>query len=272
LLINTSGNTPSAAIPPNVGEILPERSDVFDVGAVQQLLPRCPAGTGGLLTNQPIATTNCPALEVGVDAYYKYAHDLIDDGQFGQAYILSAFNYAQGIVEGIEFKGKFSMGNLTLYTNWSNGFEKATFPVSNQSFFAGPSPDPTETLLQYAQTHWIYTDHTQLLTGSAGGSYLLSGTNTWVDGTKLVTTMIYGSGLRSGLANTDHVPAYTQVNVGAVHEFQTGGWDNKPLTVRFDVVNVGNVGYEIRSGTGIGVFAPQFGPRRGYFVGISQKL
>jgi hypothetical protein len=30
--------------------------------------------------------------------------------------------------------------------------------------------------------------------------------------------------------------------------------------------------YEIKDCSGIGVFAPQFGPRRGFFVGISQKL
>jgi len=46
----------------------------------------------------------------------------------------------------------------------------------------------------------------------------------------------------------------------------------KPVTVRFDVINVFDTTYEIRNGTGIGVFAPQFGPRRGYFVGVSQKL
>jgi hypothetical protein len=30
--------------------------------------------------------------------------------------------------------------------------------------------------------------------------------------------------------------------------------------------------YEIRDGSGIGVFAPQFGPRRAYMFGLSQKL
>src|SRR6185312_1619901 len=30
--------------------------------------------------------------------------------------------------------------------------------------------------------------------------------------------------------------------------------------------------YQIRNGAGIGVFAPQYGPRRGYYFGISQKL
>ena len=48
--------------------------------------------------------------------------------------------------------------------------------------------------------------------------------------------------------------------------------DGKPLTVRFDVVNLFDTIYQIRSGTGIGVFAPQYGPRRGYFVGVSKKI
>ena len=64
--------------------------------------------------------------------------------------------------------------------------------------------------------------------------------------------MIYGSGLRSGFANTETVPAYTQVNLGS-HEFTFT--NAKPLTLRFDVVNVFDTIYEIRSGSGIGVFA-----------------
>jgi outer membrane receptor protein involved in Fe transport len=258
LLTNTTGAVPV----PNVGPILPERADVYDVGVVQQLLPKCPSATGGTAAN----AANCPSLEVGVDAYYKYAHDLIDDGQFGQAYLLSAFNYALGYVEGIEFKAKFRMGNFTLYTNWASGFEKATIPVSNQSFFS-----PAQ--LAYADTNWIYTDHTQLLTGSGGASYLFDHTNNWwLDNTKISSTFIYGSGLRQGFDNTDHVPAYTQVNLGLSHEFKDTGWDPKPFTVRFDVVNLLDESYLIRSGTGIGVFAPQYGPRRGYFVGFTQKL
>ena len=82
--------------------------------------------------------------------------------------------------------------------------------------------------------------------------------------------MIYGSGLRSGFANTDTVPGYSQVNLGLSHDFILPDW--KPFTVRFDVVNLFDEIYLIRSGTGIGVFAPQYGPRRGFFVGFSQKF
>ena len=41
------------------------------------------------------------------------------------------------------------------------------------------------------------------------------------------------------------------------------------IKVRFDVVNVFDEVYELRSGTGVGVFAPQFGPRRGYYGGCT---
>ena len=133
--------------------------------------------------------------------------DLIDDGQFGQAYLLSAFNYSQGMVEGIEFKAKFTMGNFTLYSNWSMGFEKATTVVSNQSFFAPDELALSPTTLDLHRPHAI--------ADRFGGRLVpVDGTNTWVDGTKLSSTMIYGSGLRQGFANTDHVPAYTQVNLG----------------------------------------------------------
>ena len=46
----------------------------------------------------------------------------------------------------------------------------------------------------------------------------------------------------------------------------------KPLTVSFSIVNLLDTVYEIRDGTGIGVFAPQYGPRRGFFVSLSQAL
>ncbi len=44
------------------------------------------------------------------------------------------------------------------------------------------------------------------------------------------------------------------------------------MTVRFDVINLFDTVYAIRDGSGIGVFAPQFGPRLGFFLGLSKKL
>ena len=91
------------------------------------------------------------------------------------------------------------------------------------------------------------------------------------EGTRYSVSMIYGSGLRSGFANTDHLPGYTQVNFGLSHDFNIVA-PNKPTTVRFDVVNAFDTIYQIRDGSGIGVFAPQYGPRRGFYVGMSQRF
>jgi outer membrane receptor protein involved in Fe transport len=230
-------NTQTPEVPVN-SPVLPERSHVFDAGVVQKIYP-------------------VPGLEVGVDGYYKIARDLLDDGQFGAAYVLNGFNYERGENIGIELKSTYTNGNFRAYGNLAWAKQIATNIVSNQFLFGQDE-------INYIATHYIYTDHAQVLTASAGASYL------W-NGTRFSASMIYGSGLRSGFANTDHLPSYTQVNVGISREYLLPG-STKPTTLRFDVVNLFDSIYEIRDGSGIGVFAPQFGPRRGFFVGISQKL
>jgi outer membrane receptor protein involved in Fe transport len=71
--------------------------------------------------------------------------------------------------------------------------------------------------------------------------------------------------------NSLHTTTYGVVNTGIAHDFKWSP-DFKPLTVRFDIVNLFDQVYALRNGTGIGVFARQYGARRGYYVGVSQKL
>jgi outer membrane receptor protein involved in Fe transport len=252
LFNGTTGAPPSGGTSP----VLPERSHYFDAGVDQKIPFGC----------YSVSAHDCTTLELGVDAYYKIAQDLLDNGTFGQALVLNAFNYAKGINEGVEFSAKFNSGNFQAYGNLAVGQEKATQVVSNQYLFNNVTPLADLgglTELQYINSHWIYTDHNQFVTGSAGLSYL------W-DGTRFSTDMIYGSGLRTGDANIGSEAPYAQFNAGLSHEFAMP--DRMPLTVRFDVVNLFDTIYQIRSGTGIGVFAPQYGPRRGYFIGISKKI
>jgi len=58
------------------------------------------------------------------------------------------------------------------------------------------------------------------------------------------------------------------------HVFHIPGIDQGKdgLTVRFDVINAFDRIYQIRNGTGVGVGAPQFGPRRGFFAGVSMPF
>jgi outer membrane receptor for Fe3+-dicitrate len=69
------------------------------------------------------------------------------------------------------------------------------------------------------------------------------------------------------IPNGDHLPYYAQVNVGLSHAFRVGG--DHDLTARLDVINALDRVYQIRNGTGVGVGAPQFGPRRGFFGGLA---
>ncbi len=215
-----------------------ERSDYYDLG-VQRTID------GGFT--------------VGLDGYYKTSRNLVDEGQFGAPIILTPFNYLSGRQYGMEFTGNYDDGGpFTAYVNASYERAAGRDIVSSQFQF-----DPAD--LAYIATHYIPLDHQQIATVSAGASYL------WHD-VRFSTDLLYGSGLRRDGAtpNGDHVPGYTQVNLGVSHTFNP--WGVKGLTARFDVINLFDDKYEIRDGTGIGVGAPQFGPRRGFFVGLSQAL
>jgi len=229
-------NTTNQPEVPLADPVKPERSNYYDVGVDQTVLP---------------------GLDVGVDAYYKDARDMLDDGQFGQAVVLTQFNWARGYSEGGEFKLKYKNGNFSAYGNFAYNITRAIGPESNQYVLDAAT-------YSYLLTNWHYTDDMQLMTGSAGVSYR------WYD-TLFTANLIYGSGLRSGFANEDHNPPYVVVNAGVSREFRWSP-DAKPVTLRFDIVNLFDQIYELRNGTGIGVFAPQYGARRGFFAGISQKL
>jgi outer membrane receptor protein involved in Fe transport len=269
LFNNTTGQVSGQSDP-----VQPERSNYYDAGVDQKFKFGCAANG-----------KDCSSLELGVDAYYKVATDLIDNGNFGQALVLSAFNYARGWNEGIEFHAKYNSGNFQAYGNVSVAQQRAIDPVTNQYLFDNTTPLADLgglTALQYAQTHFIYTDHNQFVTASAGAIYQFCGriataAEAFGDngfspcGIKLSADAIYGSGLRNGDDNITTLPAYTQVNVGIKREFLLPN-DPLPMTVRFDIVNLFDTIYELRDGTGIGVFAPQYGPRRGFFLGVSKKI
>jgi hypothetical protein len=232
-LFNNTTNQPGI---PNNDPALPERSHYFDVGVDQKVLP---------------------GLTVGLDGYYKIATDQIDDGQFGQAVVLTQFNWARGYSEGIEAKAKYQDGNFRAYANFAFSINRAIDPVANQYVLDAAT-------YNFLLTHYHYTDDMQMFTGSAGASYK------W-DQTTFSASLKYGSGLPTGFANSSFNQPYTTVNLGIARDFILSP-GAKPLTVRFDVVNLFDKIYEIRDGSGIGVFAPQFGARRGYYLGLSQKI
>jgi len=182
--------------------------------------------------------------------------DQINQGQFGAALVLNGFQYERGQNTGIELKAVYTDGNLRMYANLAWARQLGNNVVTNQYLLGSDE-------FAYTQNNWVYADHSQLWTGSGGVSYL------W-NGTRFSADLIYGSGLRSGFANTDHLPPYAQVNAGISHEYDIPGWS--PVTLRFNVVNVFDTSYVLKNGTGIGVFANAYGPRIGYYFGLAQKF
>jgi outer membrane receptor protein involved in Fe transport len=206
-------------------------------------------------------------LTLGLDFYDKDDKNEVDEGQFGAPVILTPFNYASAHQKGIEVSASYNYGPLEAYANFAAQSAKGKNVISAQFNFSAAD-------LAYIADNYIYNDHSATYTASAGFSYTLP---FWA-GTKFGADALYGSGLRADLElpgggdipNGQQLPSYVQVNLTASHRFEDapGG----PYIVRLDVINVADKLIELRNGTGVGVFAPQFGPRRGIFGGITKEF
>ena len=130
--------------------------------------------------------------KLGLDTYYKQKKNLLDEGQFGSAVVLSPFNYAKGYAWGVELSGNYTHGPIDLYANVARGQEKGKDIISAQYFFA---PDE----LAYIHDHYIFTDHSQKLTASGGGSYTIKdGLGTLVPTADLSMHRASGPTIRTG--------------------------------------------------------------------------
>jgi outer membrane receptor for ferrienterochelin and colicin len=224
-----------------------ERSNYLDAGISQKL---------------------APGLQAGLDGYYKRAKNQLDDGLFGQTLILSAFNYARGEVYGLEFTGSYENGGFATYLNLAHSVAKGEDWDSAEFLF-----DPGD--LAYARNHWIFLDHDQALTGSVGASYH------WKDkrgDARAYVDALYGSGLRTdstapggtNIPNGGTVPSYYTISIGGEQSFNAGAGHS--WKVRIDILNLTDNVYELRSGTGVGVNAAQYGMRRGTFGSVSYSF
>lgn len=240
-----NGTSNASSITNGISSVTAERANYFDAGISQQVTKH---------------------LRLGVDGYYKTAKDQLDDGLFGQTLILSAFNYAKGRIYGVEFTGSYNQGGFAAYANVAWSVAQGKGWNSAQFLF-----DPSD--LAYVQNHYIYLDHDQRVTGSFGVSY------TWHESPRYSTMVysdaLYGSGLRQDatdsngntIPNGASVPAYYSINIGVAQSIKLP--QNRMLTARIDVVNLTDNIYQLRSGSGVGVNAAQYGERLGFFGSLS---
>jgi outer membrane receptor for ferrienterochelin and colicins len=218
-----------------------ERQNYYDVGFQQKI--------GGLT--------------FGVDGYLRRSTYLIDEGQFGAPIILTPFNYDKGRIQGVETTINYRHGGWLVYGNFAYAKATGLEIVSSQFNF-------DQSTLNYIANNYIYLDHDQTLTASAGISYAFK--RGVLTGFQFGGDMIFGSGLReddpvNDIPNGLALPDYVQFNLSASYKLPRPG-----ISLRIDVVNVADSVYEIRSGTGVGVGEPEYGPRRGFFFGITKNI
>ena len=228
----TNGVDPSL---PAASAVKSERYHYFDTGI-----------------NQDIASN----LHLGVDAYYKLKKNVLDEGQFGPAMIFSPNNAGTGQVRGIETTVSYEHEGFSIWGNAARSRAMAKGLTSGQWQFT-----PAE--VAYMESNGYHLDHDQDWTASAGVAYKWDDTKVYADG-------LYGSGLHSGFCNQNPLPSYETFNIGMTHDFIQA--DGSDLKLRFDITNIADLRYEIRDGSGIGVFAPQYLPRRGLYAGISKTF
>ena len=207
-----------------------------------------------------ISQTISPQLTLSVDAYYKRITNLIDEGQFGQALILTPFNYAEGRAQGIEFSTTYSGLVWSGYLNFAMSKAKGKNIVSGQSLFGADE-------LAYIADHFIYLDHDQRYSLSGGLTYRIGAS-------RISGDVIYGSGLRNtpegAPPNSGKLPSYATMNLALVHD-----WKNTPfgnLEGRVGITNLFDKTYLLRDGSGVGVGAPQYGQRRTWFAAVTHAF
>ena len=230
-------NTTNAA-PVNSGndKIEAETDDYFDVGVRQRIIE---------------------GLNAGVDGFYKFGHDQLDLAQLAGSVVTAPLNYRTSRAWGSDFSLTLERNGLSAYFTFSYAVLQAQ-KITAGAFLADDASE-----IGYIANHWVTLDDDQMFVGSGGASYKLWGNLLTADG-------IWASGYRRGFANTGELPPILQFNAAVVRNFRMPGIGN--VEGRISLINVFDHTYQIRNGSGIGVFSPTYGPRRTLYAGIKIPL
>jgi TonB dependent receptor/Carboxypeptidase regulatory-like domain len=233
VLVNTvgkfAGTTGASPIQSGNDEVGAEDDEFFDAGVSQRL----PFG-----------------LSATAEGWFLWANNKLDLAQFGKTYIFAPLQYQRGRGWGADFSLVKSTQRLSFYYNFSYAVQQANNVTAGQSLIDSPEE------LDYIARHWVYLDDDQEFSWSAGLNY-----QRW--GFLLSADALWGSGYRFGFANQETQHPYLQVNVALGHKLPIPGLGN--IEGRLCVLNLFDHIYLIRQGSGIGVFSPQYGPRRALY-------
>ncbi len=217
------------------GKVKAERSNYFDLGVTHK------------------ATKN---LTLALDSYYRQVKNMQDEHQFGNSLLYSPFNYEKGKAYGVEFKADYKKDNFASYLNFAAQRAYAKNIVSAQYIVHEEEYD-------YIKNNYVRLDHAQNYTAAIGASYIFLKT-------KFAADAIFGSGLSTGENNKNTMPSYWQFNGSVSRDLEI------PLigkiNSRISAINLLDEVYQYSDGSGIGVSASQYAPRRTFYLTFSKKF
>jgi outer membrane cobalamin receptor len=193
-----------------------------------------------------------PALTLKLNAWGRLSSDQLDDVGVGSTNLVSPYNFRDGRAAGVEGGAVLVLGShFTAFGNASLARAEGRGIETAQYLF---SPD------DLANDNWQTLDHVQVWTANAGA--------TVKDGhTRLSSLVEYGSGLRTGANNNQHVPDHVRVDASLSHQFFAA--PTKP-TIAFDVVNLFDAHYAYRIANGFN--GSHWAPGRGVFLRVASEF
>jgi outer membrane cobalamin receptor len=199
-----------------------------------------------------IASKLASQLRGGLTAWARYAYDQLDDTAIGSTSLVSNYNFDRGRAGGLEASLDVRVGPwLTGFANASYGFAQGEGIASAKFLFSADA---------LADHSWQTLDHAQTLTANGGATVR--------DGRFVITGLVaYGSGLRTGPTNNEHVPGHVRGDVSMNYTFTPQGY---PIKVGVDVINVADAHYAYRIGNGF--VGSSYGAPRTVFLSLSLPL
>ena len=195
-------------------------------------------------------------LTIGLDAYWREAGNLIGERMTGPPLISRTFNYDRGRLRGVEFSLTYAHDEFAAWSSIAVAAGRGRGIVSHQYYFTAEE-------LRAIDGRWVALEDDQKVTASGGASYRLGAL-------LLSSDFLYGSGLRRTSPGVAHLPDHFQLDLAAVYHLD--GLGGRPIDIRFDATNLLDAEYQLVEGSGIGAHLPEWGPRRGLFIGLEQSF
>ena len=172
--------------------------------------------------------------------------------EVGNTNLVSPYNFKRGRAGGLE------VGAITVVSRWLTAFGNVALEKAEGQGIASAkylfSPD------DLANNRWQMLDHAQTWTANAG-------VTAREGGAEASTKLNYGSGLRTGPTNNEHVPGHFTVDLTLAYQFLSTPM--KP-TLALDVVNLFDARYAYRIANGFN--GSHYGPQRSAYLRVGTEF